>query len=126
MALHFILANLLANNDRAVGALFLDDTGETVEMACSEISPHEVKVAGAYLGIYLRNLGRLLEDSAMGVPRVMHIARGGIHVHVMALPEGYCLALLQRPPALVGQARKSLSAAVEQVKTELFDPADWS
>ena len=124
MPLHYILANLVANNDRAVGALFLDDAGETVDFACTDIPPHELRVAGAYLGIYLRNLARMLVDGEMGPPRVMHIEKGGIHIHVMVLPEGYCLALLQRPPALVGQARKTLQAAVEQVRQKVFPAED--
>ena len=125
MPLHYILANLVANNDGAIGALFIDDTGETVDLACTDIPPHELRVAGAYLGIYLRNLGRMLVDSELGPPQVMHIHRGGIHIHVMVLPEGYCLALLQRPPALVGQARKTLSAAAEEVRREIFPAEDW-
>jgi hypothetical protein len=120
MPFHYILANLLANNERAVGALFLDDRGETVDFACAEFSPYEMKVAGAYLRIYLKNLERVLAAGALGEPQLLHIERDGIHLHVMALPDGYCLALLQRPPALVGQARKTLTRAVEEIKAEAF------
>lgn len=125
MPLHYILANLLANNPGAVGALFLDDTGETVDLACTDLSPHEVKVAGAYLGIYLRNMGRLLSEGDLGEPQVLHIEKDGLHIQAMALPEGYCLALLLRPPVLAGQARKTLEAAVASVRQEIFPPGEW-
>lgn len=54
MPFQYILANLLAHNDGAVGVLFLDDTGETVDFACSDYSPYQMRVVGAYVGIYLR------------------------------------------------------------------------
>jgi hypothetical protein len=47
MVFQFILANLLANNDRAVGVLFLDGTGETVDLACSEFTPYDMRIVGA-------------------------------------------------------------------------------
>jgi predicted regulator of Ras-like GTPase activity (Roadblock/LC7/MglB family) len=124
MPLHYILANLLANNPGAVGALLLDDTGETVDLACADFSPHEVKVAGAYLGITLRNMGRLLSEGDLGEPQVLHIEKNGIQIHAMALPEGYFLALLVRSPALIGQARKTLGAAVDSIQREVFTPRD--
>lgn len=124
MPFQYILANLLSRNERAIGVLFLDESGETVEFATTGLPPHDLKVLGAYLGIYLRNVGRVLGDGAMGEPRAMHIQKDGIHIHVMALPDGYCLALLQRPPALVGHARKTLTRAVEEIRREAFLPAD--
>jgi hypothetical protein len=124
MPFQYILANLLANTEGAVGAMFLDDGGETVDFACSDLSPYEMKVAGAYLGIYLRNLDRMLERTALGTPQVLHIEKDGIHFHVMALPDGYALALLQRPPALVAQARKTLAVAAAALTREVFPSAD--
>jgi hypothetical protein len=123
MPFEYILAQLVADNDRAVGAMFLDDRGEAIDFACAESSPYEMKVAGAYLGIYLRNLGRFLTASEMGTPQVLHIERDGIHIHVTTLPDGYCLALMQRPPALVARARQTLAAAAEQLSRELFPAA---
>jgi hypothetical protein len=116
----YVLANLLANNDHAVGALFLDGSGETVDLACSEFSPYEMRVIGAYLGIYLRQLEKLLANNELGEPRMVHIEKKAVHIYVVPLPEGYHLALVQRHPAMVAQARASLTDAVEQLKRELF------
>jgi hypothetical protein len=70
MVFQYVLANLLANNDHALGAIFLDGTGETVDLACgSGYSPYEMKVIGAYLGIYLRQLEKLLATNDLGEPR---------------------------------------------------------
>jgi len=116
----FILTTLLANNKDALGALFLDGTGETVDLACGDFSPYEMRVIGAYLGIYLRRFEKLLAGNRLGELRMVHIEKRGLHIYVVPLPDGYCLALVQRHPALVAQARASLGEAVEQLKRELF------
>jgi hypothetical protein len=117
---HYILANLLATNDGAAGVLFLDDTGETVDLACANGQPEELRVLGAYLGIYLRTIERVAADGGLGEPRLIHLERGGLHVFTVPLPDGYHVALVQRQPALVGRARRSLEAAAAQLEAELF------
>jgi hypothetical protein len=120
MAFEFILANLLANNERAVGVLFLDGTGETVDLACSEFTPYQMRVVGAYLGIYLRRLDKILTSNDLGATRMIHIEKQSIHIYAMPLHDGYYLGLVQRQPALVARARQTLEQAVEQLKVELF------
>ncbi|HEX9941807.1 MAG TPA: hypothetical protein VGG03_07310 [Thermoanaerobaculia bacterium] len=117
----YVLANLLANNDHALGVLFLDGSGETVDLACGDgFSPYEMRVIGAYLGIYLRQLAKVLASSDLGEPRMIHIEKKAVHIYAMPLPDGYHLALVQRHPALVARARESLNDAVEQLRRELF------
>jgi predicted regulator of Ras-like GTPase activity (Roadblock/LC7/MglB family) len=100
--------------------MFLDGTGETVDLACADFSPYEMRIIGAYLGIYLRQLERLVVQNDLGEPRMIHIEKRDLHIFVVPLPEGYHLALVQRQPALVGKARQTLAEAVEQLKRELF------
>lgn len=119
---HYVLANLIANNEEALGALFLDDNGETIDLACSRYSPSEMRVVGAYLGIYLRGLQRFLTRNELGEVRLIHIEGEKAHIYIVPLPDGYHLALVQRHPALVARARESLYQAVEQLRTELFAP----
>lgn len=121
MVFQYVLANLLANNDHALGALFLDGSGETVDLACGTgFTPYEMRVIGAYLGIYLRQLDRVLTNNDLGEARMIHIEKKSLHIYVVPLPDGYHLALVQRHPALVARARESLTEAVEQLKRELF------
>jgi len=120
MVFQYVLANLLANNDHALGALFLDGTGETVDLACADFSPYEMRVIGAYLGIYLRQLEKVLANNELGEARMIHIEKRTLHIYVVPLPDGYHLALVQRHPALVGRARDSLNEAVAQLTRELF------
>lgn len=121
MVFQYVLANLLANNDHALGALFLDGSGETVDLACgTDFTPYEMRVIGAYLGIYLRQLDRVLTNNDLGEARMIHIEKKSLHIYVVPLPDGYHLALVQRHPALVARARESLNEAVEQLTRELF------
>ncbi|MFY9821388.1 MAG: hypothetical protein WAM82_08400 [Thermoanaerobaculia bacterium] len=121
MVFQYVLANLLAHNDHALGALFLDGTGETVDLACgTDFSPYEMKVIGAYLGIYLRQLERLLASNDLGEARMIHIEKKALHIYVVPLPEGYHLALVQGHPAMVAHARETMALAVEQLRQELF------
>jgi hypothetical protein len=121
MVFQYVLANLLANNDHAMGALFLDGSGETVDLACGTgFTPYEMRVVGAYLGIYLRQLERVLTNNDLGEARMIHIEKKSLHIYVVPLPDGYHLAMVQRHPALVARARESLNEAVEQLKQELF------
>jgi hypothetical protein len=121
MVFQYVLANLLAHNDHALGALFLDGTGETVDLACgTDFSPYEMRVIGAYLGIYLRQLERLLASNDLGEARMIHIEKKALHIYVVPLPEGYHLALVQRHPAMVARARETMAVAVEQLRQELF------
>jgi hypothetical protein len=115
-----VLANLLAANENALGVLFLDGTGETVDLACADFSPDDMRVIGAYLGIHLRQLERMLVQSDLGEARLVHVQKQAIHIYAMPLPDGYYLALVQRHPALVARARVTLEDAAEQLRRELF------
>lgn len=122
MPFHYILANLIADNDGVVGALFFDDTGETVDLASSEMAPYDLRVLGAYLGIALRQLRRGLDDTGAGDPRLLHVERSDLHVHAVALPDGYTLAVVLRPPVLAAHVRQSLLAAAAELEREVFAP----
>ena len=122
MPYQYILANLLAQNEGAVGVLFLDDAGETIDVACSEFSPFQMRVVGAYVGIYLRQAHQFLGELGQGAPRWMHIEKEALHVYARPLPDGYYVVLVQRSPALSGRAKRTLDEACEQLGRELFGP----
>jgi hypothetical protein len=116
----YVLANLLAQNDDAVGVLFLDDTGETVDLACSEFSPYQMRVVGAYVGIYLRQTERFIASADLGTTRFLHVEKDNLHIYTMPLPDGYYLVLVQRRPALTAQARRTMERACSELQSELF------
>jgi predicted regulator of Ras-like GTPase activity (Roadblock/LC7/MglB family) len=115
-----VLTKLLTSNKDVLGVLFLDGTGETVDLVCGDFSPDDMRIVGAYLGIYLRRFEKLLSGNGLGELRIVHIEKRGIHIYMVPMPDEYCLALVQKRPALVAQARASLGEAVEQLRHELF------
>lgn len=120
MPFEYILADLLSRNESAVGALFVDESGETVDVACADYTPVQVRIIGAYLGIYLRQLGDLTEQTGLGEPQVLQISSHGLNIYAIPMPDGYSLALLQRAPSNTGRARRSLLEAGRQIHRELF------
>jgi predicted regulator of Ras-like GTPase activity (Roadblock/LC7/MglB family) len=120
MPFQYILANLLADTEGAVGVLFFDETGETVDLASSELAPYDLRVLGAYLGIALRQLRRALDDTGAGDPQLLHVERSGLHVYAVSLTDGYTLAVVQRPPALTARLRMRLTAAAQELERQVF------
>ncbi len=119
----YILGNLLANNSGAVGVLFLDDSGETIDVACSDFSPYQMKIVGAYVGIYLRQAQHFLADMGRGDVHWFHIEKENLHLYARPLPDGYYLVLVQRAPGLTARARRTLDQAAGQLRQELFGSA---
>ena len=113
----YVLANLLAQNDDAVGVLFLDDTGETVDFACSDFSPYQMRVVGAYVGIYLRQTERFVTGAELGATRFLHVEKDSLHIYTMPLPDGYYLVLVQRRPALTAKARRTIGTRPTSIAT---------
>jgi hypothetical protein len=119
MPYQYILANLLAEA-RAGGVLFLDELGETVDVACSDLSPYEMRVLGAYLGIYLRSFESLLGGAELGSPRLVHIEKDKLTIFATPLPDEYFLVLVQEKPALTGRTRRALEKAAGELTRALF------
>jgi len=120
MPFEYILADLLARNERAVGALFLDPSGETIDLACSELTPYQMRILGAYLGIHLRQAEKVLGSNWLGRPAMLHVEQDQLHIYAAPLPDGYYLVLAQRPPAQVARCRKQLLEAAELLRREIF------
>ncbi len=120
MPFQYTLANLLAGNEGAIAALFLDETGETVDFACADHTPFQMKLAGAYVGIYLRQLAGFLASAELGDAEILHIEKDDLQLHATPLPDGYYLVLVQHQPALVARARETLLKARTEIAREIF------
>jgi predicted regulator of Ras-like GTPase activity (Roadblock/LC7/MglB family) len=115
----YILANLLAETG-ASGILFLDELGETVDVACSDYTPYDMKILGAYFGIYMRQLTQFLTATGVGRPELIYVEKERVHIYSRVLPDDYYLVLVQKRPALVGKTRVALDKAAKQLRQEVF------
>ncbi|HVS15040.1 MAG TPA: hypothetical protein VMV46_14025 [Thermoanaerobaculia bacterium] len=120
MPFRYILANVLAQTEDAVGVLFLDESGETVELACSTLSPDDMRLLGAYVGIYLRQIARFVDAETYGEVAWLQVEDRELNVYAVPLAEGYHLILAQRSPGLTAVARRNLEQARVQLVRELF------
>ena len=120
MPYEYILADLLAEAEDALGVVFVDDEGETVDVASRRLSREELRTVGAYLGIYVRRAVSLAAASRLGRPRLLIVERDSIQVLASALSGGYCLALVQNRPAGVGRAARALRRAAADLEREVL------
>ncbi|HVS65612.1 MAG TPA: hypothetical protein VMT85_19145 [Thermoanaerobaculia bacterium] len=120
MPFQSILAKVLAQNRDALGVLFLDESGETVDVACGSISADDMQLLGAYVGIYLRQVERFLSPDQHGAVRWLQIEDRDLNVYTIPLPDGYHLVLAQKSPSLTAVARRTMEEAREQLVRELF------
>lgn len=120
MSFEFTLANLLADADGALAVMFVDETGETVDLACSELTPYDMRIVGAYVGIYLRQFEGVLERVQLSRPKLIQIEKKDFNIFAVPLPDGYFLVLVQRRPAVVALARRALERAREEMTRETF------
>jgi predicted regulator of Ras-like GTPase activity (Roadblock/LC7/MglB family) len=92
-----ILRDLVIDTPGAIGALFLDWEGETVEMLSErpfDADDHDLKVMGAYQGIFLTQLRELCTRAAAGTPHRFKVEFEKTIVLSCDLKDGYYLVLV--------------------------------
>ena len=91
-----ILHELVATTSGALAALFLDFEGETVDMVCEhDLSDHDLRIVGAYQGIFLNRLREICTKLKIGPPLRFRVDFEG-HTGILSLDvkDGYYLVLL--------------------------------
>jgi predicted regulator of Ras-like GTPase activity (Roadblock/LC7/MglB family) len=113
-----ILAELLQSTRGAIGAAFLDSEGESVEVASArpfDTDDHELRVIGAYAGIFLSHLRRVAEATESGASARFKIDFAASTIFCSELGEGYYLVAVVDTAAaegLVWQALERCSASL--------------
>jgi hypothetical protein len=102
-----ILHELVTSTDGAIGAVFVDATGEAVELVSErpfEADDHDLKVLGAYQGICLMNLRDLCTKLAIGQPQRFKVEFARAKALCCDLRDGYYIVLLVDGQGHEGQA----------------------
>jgi len=97
LAFQKILHELVTSTPGAIGALFLDWEGETVEMLGArpfEADDHDLKIVGAYQGIFLTQLREMCGRIEAGTPHRFKVEFTTMKVLSCDLAEGYYLVLV--------------------------------
>lgn len=110
-----ILAEVISRVPGAIAAVFLDREGETIEYAATEVSKHDARIFGAYVGIFLARASRLAEGS----PARMKIEWERLTAMAVPLRDGYFLVLLMRRPYVETVAVRELLRAGTTLSSEI-------
>ena len=115
-----ILDELLVTTHGALAALFLDWEGETVALACDhDLSDHELRILGAYQGIFLTQLRNLCSHIDAGQPRRFKIEFDRKAVLSYDVKDGYYLVLLMDGNFVEGAAWRRLEKCRERLLVEM-------
>jgi len=108
---HDILADLLQATRGAIGAAFLDSEGESVEVASArpfDTDDHELRVIGAYAGIFLSHLRRIADVTESGSSRRFKIDFAASTIFCCDLGDGYYLVVVVDAAAVEGAVWQAL------------------
>lgn len=89
-----VLSQLLTNVHGSMAAMFFDHQGEAVEIAEQPLTPYDMKIVGAYEGIYLDQLRRICTAMAWGTLERFKLDWKGTVLFHWVLAEGYYLVLM--------------------------------
>jgi predicted regulator of Ras-like GTPase activity (Roadblock/LC7/MglB family) len=117
-----ILHDLVSSIPGAIGALFLDWEGETVEMLGArpfEAEDHDLKIMGAYQGIFLTQLRQICDRISAGTPHRFKIEFAKTKVLSCDLADGYYLVLVVDGGTNEGLAWQRMDGSRERLLAEL-------
>lgn len=115
-----ILDELLVTTHGALAALFLDFEGETVELVCDrDLSDHNLRILGAYQGIFLDRLRALCANAGAGEPRRFKIQFEDKAVLSYDVKDGYYVVLLVDSTFNEGVAWRRLERCREKLLAEM-------
>ena len=120
MSFRQILQNLLQSTRGSLGAMFLDYDGETVELLTEpNLDAHDLRIIGAYQGIFLDRLKTLCRDIDAGRPERFKLEFTNAKILICDLKDGYYAVLLLTADANEGIAWRALGSCRERLLDEL-------
>lgn len=119
MPFQHILRNCLANVPGAVAALFLDHEGESVAIETEGCTLHDAKVIGAYAGIFLGRMERMVGSMGQGTTLRLKLEFERASILTSFLRDGYYLVLVLGPESMEGLAWRSMDRARESLLREM-------
>ena len=111
MSFREVLADFLQSTRGAIGAAFLDSEGESVEVASArpfDTDDHELRVIGAYTGIFLSHLRRIAEATDSGSSRRFKVDFAASTIFCCDLGDGYYLVAVVDAAAVEGTVWQGL------------------
>jgi hypothetical protein len=120
--MHFrtILDELLTATPGSIAAMFLDYEGETVELLTAhDLDTDDLKMIGAYQGIFLTQLRKLCTEMEVGQPERFKVEFSRKKVMSFDLKDGYYVVLLANREVNEGIAWRELGHCREKLLAEI-------
>jgi predicted regulator of Ras-like GTPase activity (Roadblock/LC7/MglB family) len=102
-----------------VGVILVDFEGEAVIGAVNGISNYDLKVVGAYGGIFRDQVRRLCRETGLGAPLTFMINGSEFRLLSEDLKDGYHLVLVANMSAKLTLATERIRECAEKLKLEL-------
>lgn len=122
MGFRDILAGVLESTGGAIGALFLDSEGESVEVVSArpfDTDDHALRIIGAYAGIFLSQLRRITESTDSGTAIRYKIDFAASRIFCRVLRDGYYLVLVVDAGTVEGVVWRELERCRDQLLGEM-------
>lgn len=119
MPFQYLLTNLVVDAPGAQGAVFVDPEGEAVDFVARRTTPYELKLEGAYHGIFLRRAGQLARLVGAGDLAQVTISGHKMQAMGMVLRGGYYLVLVLEPGSPTSVATAAMRRAAEALNQEI-------
>lgn len=119
MPFNILLTNLMVDVPEAVGAIFLDDEGETVDFVTRHGEPFDLKVEGAVQGLFTRQLDSTSTSTGIGSLEYFVIEGTQLATLTHVLPDGYYVVLVVRKPVARARAQHHLRETAKMIAHEL-------
>jgi hypothetical protein len=100
-----ILLEMLQSMDGAIGAVFLDSEGESVEVVSArpfDTDDHALRIIGAYAGIFISQLRRITGSTKGGAVQRYKIDFAACGIFCCDLRDGYYLVMVVDAEAVEG------------------------
>lgn len=117
-----ILLDALQATHGSIGAIFLDSEGESVEVLTArpfDIGDHDMRVIGAYAGIFFSQLRRIAEAINGGAVRRFKFDFAASRILCSDLNDGYYLVLVVDAGAVEGTAWQALERCQTALREEI-------
>ena len=119
MPFQYLLTNLLVDVPGALGAVFMDPDGESIELVSRRATPYGLKIEGAYHGIFLRRAARLAHVAGSGEIHQVAVAGRDMKVVSQQLRGGYYVVLALDPDAPTSIAMRVLERSRDAFDREI-------
>lgn len=113
-----ILGRLVAAVPGVIGAVFADWEGEPVDQV-SQQAIDEIQILGAQLGVTVSQINQALQRLSVGRTEELWIEGDRAVYFLLKVTDAYFVVLFGKPGINIGQVRKRMRTAVDELRNEM-------